>query len=44
MDAEAKRERLGGLRAVKVEGCGFRKDGVVATGCSEPEEELPVVL
>ena len=25
---------------MKVEGCGFRKDGVVATGGSEPEEEL----
>ncbi len=40
MNAEAKSERLGCLRAVKVEGCRFRKDGVVATGGSEPEEEL----
>jgi len=39
MNAEAKSERLGGLRAVKVKGCGFGKDGVVATGGGEPEGE-----
>jgi hypothetical protein len=38
MDAEAKSERLGGLRAVKIKACGFRKDGVISTGGGQPEE------
>jgi hypothetical protein len=38
MDAEAKSERLGGLRAVKIKACGFRKDRIVSTGGGQPEE------
>jgi hypothetical protein len=41
MDAEAKSERLGGLRAVKIKACGFRKDGVISTGGGQPEGSYP---
>jgi len=40
MNAESKSERLRRIRAMKVEGVGFREDRCVATGCSEPQKQL----
>src|ERR1700687_5907726 len=40
VNALAKGEGLGRIRAAQIERLGLRKDGGVATGGGEPEEEL----